>query len=78
MLDTDWVYFKIAPKKMTFVTRIMEAYEYIGVVTALDGKAGIGFVRTTKDTQPLAKEVLQSLPFPVDLLTYEEAAAYAV
>lgn len=38
MLDADWVYFKIDPGNMTFVTRIMEGFEYVGVVTALDGK----------------------------------------
>jgi hypothetical protein len=42
MLDADWVYFKIDPGNMTFVTRIMEGFEYVGVVTALDGKKGIG------------------------------------
>lgn len=76
MLDKDWVYFKIQPNQMTFVTRIMETYEYIGVVTALDGKAGIGFVRTTADTVPMARDILNSLPFPVEFLTYEEAVAY--
>jgi hypothetical protein len=76
MLDSDWVYFKIQPNEMTFVTRIMETYEYIGVVTALDGKAGIGFVRTTADTAPMAQRVLESLPFPVEFLTYEDAVTY--
>ena len=41
MLDADWVYFKIDPGNMTFVTRIMEGFEYVGVSTALDGKKGI-------------------------------------
>lgn len=72
MLDADWVYFKIPPQNMTFVTRIMEGYEYIGVVTALDGKAGVGFVRTTKDTAPLAVTVLHSLPFDVAILAYDD------
>lgn len=73
MLDADWVYFKIDPGNMTFITRIMEGFEYVGVVTALDGKKGIGFVRTTADTADAARRILLALPFMVTLLTREEA-----
>lgn len=76
MLDPEWVYFRIPPREMTFVTRIIEGYEYLGVVTALDGKAGIGFVRTTADTAAMTRDVLQSLPFPVTSMSYEEAVQY--
>lgn len=38
MYSRDWVYFQIEPSNMTYVTRIMEGFEYVGVVTALDGK----------------------------------------
>ena len=50
MFDEDWVYFQALPSEMTFINRIIEGCDYLGVVTALDGKKGIGFVRTTKDT----------------------------
>lgn len=75
MLDEDWVYFRIEPAQMTLVTRIMEGYEYVGVVTALDGKQGIGFVRTTADTAPLAREILKDLPAAAETLTRDEAVA---
>lgn len=75
MLDCDWVYFQIAPQQMTLVNRIIEGCEYLGVVTALDGKKGIGFVRTTKDTAQETKEILQNLPFPVTILTFEKVLA---
>jgi hypothetical protein len=67
-MNHDWVYFRIKPENMTFVTRIIEGYEYLGVVTALDGKKGIGFVRTVPDTVKLTKEILSSLPFTVEIL----------
>ncbi|WP_301860132.1 DUF4911 domain-containing protein [uncultured Megasphaera sp.] len=73
MLDPTWVYFQIPPKEMTFVTRIFEGCEYVGVVTALDGKKGIGFIRTTEDTAKLAREIIQSMPFPAAVLSYGEA-----
>ena len=64
MLDADWVYFRVAPTEMTFVNRIIEGCDYLGVVTALDGKQGIGFVRTTADTAGETREVLRALPIP--------------
>lgn len=70
MLSPEWVYFKVAPTDMTMVTRIMEGFEYVGVVTALDGKAGIGYVRTTTDTAPLARDILQDMPVAAELLDF--------
>lgn len=70
MFSDDWVYFQVAPTEMTMVTRIMEGYEYIGVVTALDGKCGLGYVRTTRDTAPLAREILQALPVAVRICSF--------
>ena len=70
MLSPEWVYFKVAPTDMTMETRIMEGFEYVGVVTALDGKAGIGYVRTTTDTAPLARDILQDMPVAAELLDF--------
>lgn len=77
MFDEDWVYFQAPPSEMTFINRIIEGCDYLGVVTALDGKKGIGFVRTTKDTAQETIDVLQSLPIPVRILTRLEAFAEA-
>lgn len=77
MFDEDWVYFQAPPSEMTFINRIIEGCDYLGVVTALDGKKGIGFVRTTKDTAQETKDVFQSLPIPVRILTRLEAFAEA-
>ena len=38
MFDEDWVYFQALPSEMTFINRIIEGCDYLGVVTALDGK----------------------------------------
>lgn len=70
MLSPEWVYFKVAPTDMTMVTRIMEGFEYVGVVTALDGKAGIGYVRTTTDTALLARDILLDMPVVAELLDF--------
>lgn len=44
MFDEDWVYFQAPPAEMTFINRIIEGCDYLGVVTALDGRKGLGFV----------------------------------
>ena len=72
-LDQDWVYFQLEPSEMTFLTRVLEGYEYLGVVTALNGKVGTGFVRTVPDTQNLTTEILETLPISVRILSQEEA-----
>lgn len=77
MFDEDWVYCQALPSEMTFINRIIEGCDYLGVVTALDGKKGIGFVRTTQDTAGETIEVLQSLPIPVRILSRQEALAQA-
>lgn len=77
MFDEDWVYFQAPSSEMTFINRIIEGCDYLGVVTALDGKKGIGFVRTTQDTAGETIEVLQSLPIPVRILSRQEALAQA-
>ena len=77
MFDEDWVYFQALPSEMTFINLIIVGGDYLGVVTALDGKKCIGFVRTTKDTAGETIEVLQSLPIPVRILSRQEALAQA-
>ena len=77
MLDQDWAYFQALPAEITFISRIIEGCDYLGVVTALDGRKGLGFVRSTKDTAQETKDVLQSLPIPVRILSRQEALAAA-
>ncbi len=72
-MSDDWVYFQIEPSYMTYVTRIIEGYGYLGVVTAIDGKKGTGFVRTTADTKGITTEILGGMPFAVTILTMSEA-----
>ena len=61
MLEPEWVYFRIPPQEMTYLTRILEGCEYLGVVTAIDGKAGVGFVRTTADTADAGRPAVSAL-----------------
>ena len=55
-----YVYFHIDPTHTNFINRIIEGYEYLGVMTSVD-RSGRCMLRCTPSTKPLAIEVLTSL-----------------
>ena len=59
--EEGYLYFHINPKYTNYVNRILEGYEYVGVMTSLD-KSGRCMVRCTPDTRSLASEILSRLP----------------
>ena len=59
--EEGYLYFHIDPKHTNYVNRILEGYEYVGVMTRLD-KSGRCMVLCTPDTRSLAIELLSSLP----------------
>lgn len=65
--NEDHVYFMINRSDTNYVNRILEGYEYVGVMTTVN-KEGLCVVRTTKDTRELAKEILLSLPITLELV----------
>lgn len=70
--EKEYVYFRIEPTKTNYVNRILEGYEYLGVMTTLDGPTGLCMVRSTSDTAPLVKDVLRSLPVDIDFVEFQE------
>ena len=65
--DPQYVYFQIDRSQTNYVNRILEGYEYVGVMTTVNTE-GLCMIRTTESTRELAKEILQSLPASVTLL----------
>lgn len=59
--EEAYVYFHINPKYTNFINRIIEGYEYVGVMTSVDNE-GLCMVRCTPSTRSLAIDILQSLP----------------
>jgi len=66
----DQVKIKINPKDINFFNRIMEGYEYLGMVSTLDKQEGIVIVRTTPDTYEEVRGILDH--FPLEYLEYME------
>ena len=65
--DPQYVYFQIDRSQTNYVNRILEGYEYVGVMTTVNTE-GLCMIRTTESTRELAKEILQSLTVSVTLL----------
>lgn len=65
------IYIQVEPRLVNYVNRIMEGYEYLGVVSTLDRSKGILVIRTTPDTTGEVQDILAHLPFSVQYLTIE-------
>ena len=58
--EEAYVFFHLEPKHTNYINRIIEGYEYLGVMTSVD-TSGRCMLRCTPSTKPLAIEVLTSL-----------------
>lgn len=65
--DTN-VYFYMPPRDTNYVNRILEGYEYLGVMTTINPKSGLTMIRSTVDTAPIVKALLVSLDVPIRLV----------
>lgn len=63
----DDVFFQTSKSHITYVARILEGYEHLGVVTTVDPQRGIARVRATSDTAPIVRNILTSLPILIEI-----------
>lgn len=55
----DSLYIKLhVPSSIDYLNRIMEGYEYLGVVTTIDKLKGVVCIRVTPDTYQEVKTIL--------------------
>ncbi|XFO66631.1 hypothetical protein SPSIL_027900 [Sporomusa silvacetica DSM 10669] len=59
------IYIQIEPKYVNYVNRIMEGYEYLGVVSTLDRREGILQIRATPDTANEVRDILAHIPIEI-------------
>ncbi len=74
-MENDAVYIEIDPHDVNYVNRILEGYEYLGVLTTIDVRRAVCCIHSTADTRKEVIEVLSGLDIPVKFLTGEEIAA---
>ena len=58
--EEAYVFFHLEPKHTNYINRIIEGYEYLGVMTSVD-TCGRCMLRCTPSTRSLAIDVLRSL-----------------
>lgn len=68
------VYIEIAPCDVNYVNRIMEGYEYIGILTTIDPRWATCRINATADTRKEVIEILTHLDTEVKILAGREEA----
>lgn len=58
----------VAVEKIDLLTKIIEAYDNLGIVSTLDREKGLVIIRCTDDTYPEIMELIAHLPFPVEII----------
>ena len=59
---------QVNPKDIDVFNKIIEAYDNLALVTALDAAQGKLLVRVTPDTKEDTLKLLNHLPFPVEFI----------
>ena len=71
----DEPYIEVPPHMVNYINRIIEGYEYLGVLTTNNAKRSTCVVHTTKNTKEIAIAVLKSLTeIPIAILKNKEDA----
>ena len=60
-MDDTRVYIEIPPKAVNYINRIIEGYEYLGILTTLDPKRATCQINSTADTRNIVIDVLTHL-----------------
>ncbi|MDD4599772.1 hypothetical protein SDC9_30296 [bioreactor metagenome] len=64
----DVIHVRLEPTHINYVNRIMEGYEYLGVVTTVNSCEGIIAIRVTPDTVNDVRTILANLPIAFEYL----------
>ncbi|CFX16651.1 Uncharacterized [Syntrophomonas zehnderi OL-4] len=65
----DQLYAIVEPEKIDMLTKLIEAYDNLGIVSTLDRSLGLVIIRATEDTFADVEEILNNLPFPIHILS---------
>ena len=60
-MDDTKVYIEIPPGAVNYINRIIEGYEYLGILTTLDPKRATCQINSTADTRDIVIDVLTHL-----------------
>lgn len=60
-MDDTRVYIEIPPEAVNYINRIIEGYEYLGILTTLDPKRATCQINSTADTRDIVIDILTHL-----------------
>lgn len=60
-MDDTRVYIEIPPEAVNYINRVIEGYEYLGILTTLDPKRATCQINSTADTRDIVIDVLTHL-----------------
>lgn len=63
------IYIQVKPNNITFVNKIMEGYEYLGMVSTIDREKGILIIRSTPDFYAEVLDIINNLPIEVAVIS---------
>lgn len=58
---------RVSPDRIDMLTKLVEAYDNLGIVSTLDQTSGLVVIRVTSDTWTEMLEILKNLPFPITI-----------
>ncbi len=62
------IYARVAVPDIDRLTKIIEAYDHLGIVSTLNRQEGMVVVRGTLNTRPELLQILANLPFPLEII----------
>lgn len=65
------IYARVAPERIADVNWIMEGYEHLALVSTVDPGEGIVKLLGTPDTYNEVLEIIENMPFKIDILEAE-------
>ncbi len=71
MNGMEKIYAVVAPKKIDMLSKLLEGFEGLGIVSTIDQNKGLVLIRTTADSSHDLLEVLEHMPFPVQIFKTE-------
>ncbi len=71
MSAKEEIFAEVAPERIDMLTKLIEAYDNLGVVSTIDQSRGRVVIRVTTDTCGEVEAILANLPFPVTIMVNE-------
>lgn len=65
----EQILIRIDVKYINYLNRIMEGYEYLGVVTTVKDQVGVLRIRVTPDTYKEVQNILENLPIEFEYVS---------